>query len=71
MARDRMHDWDEVEEEVERVHHGEVREYRPIDMELLWRCIQCGFLMSRDKELPEQCPQCGAPKTEFESVIED
>ena len=66
-----MTDWEKTEEEIKRVHHGQVPDLRPIGMELVWRCLNCGFLMSRDKELPEQCPQCGAPKTEFEAVIED
>ena len=64
-------DWGEVEEETRRVHHGEVPEFRPIDMELLWKCLSCGFLFPRDAEPPTECPGCGAAETEFEAVVED
>jgi rubrerythrin len=64
-------DWEELEKQIEKVHHGEVPEFRPIDMELVWKCLKCGYLLPRDQELPERCPQCGAPETEFEAVIED
>jgi rubrerythrin len=64
-------DWEELEEEIEKVHHGEVPEFRLIDMELVWKCLKCGQLLPRDQEPPERCPQCGAPETEFEAVIED
>jgi rubrerythrin len=64
-------DWEDLQEQIEKVHHGQVPEFRPIDMELVWKCLQCGYLLPRDQELPERCPQCGAPETEFEAVIED
>jgi rubrerythrin len=64
-------DWKELQEEIERVHRGQVPEFRPIDMELVWKCLKCGHLLPRDQELPDRCPKCGAPETEFEAVIED
>ena len=39
---------------------------------LVWRCLECGFVGAiRGDELPGSCPDCGAPKTEFEYVRED
>jgi hypothetical protein len=35
-------DWEELEKQIEKVHHGEVPEFRPIDMELVWKCLKCG-----------------------------
>lgn len=51
----------------------------PIDMRptmselaIMWRCLKCGEMWhDRGDPLPEQCPNCGAPKTEFELVQED
>jgi len=63
--------WDDIEEEVERVRRGLVPEYRAIGMELVRKCLQCGHLVPVDEPLPECCPKCGAPETEFVSVIED
>jgi rubrerythrin len=31
-----------------------------------WACTVCGY--SVEGELPEQCPDCGASKEDFESV---
>lgn len=64
-------EWDELREQIEEVHRGEVPEFRAIDMELVWKCLKCGLLIPREKELPAQCPKCGAPETEFEAVIEN
>jgi rubrerythrin len=37
------------------------------DTELMnWACTVCGY--SIEGELPEQCPDCGADKEEFENV---
>lgn len=47
---------------------------RPVmsDLEILWRCLQCGEQWhDRGEPLPDRCPGCGAPKTEFERVRED
>ena len=41
-------------------------------MELVWRCLRCGELWpDRGEPLPDACPNCGAPKTEFELLQED
>lgn len=39
--------------------------------ELMWRCGKCGELVHRKKGLPEKCPSCGAPQTEFSLIDED
>ena len=41
--------------------------------ELLWKCTRCGYQWHREERdvLPEKCPSCGAPKTEFVRVAED
>jgi rubrerythrin len=42
------------------------------DVELMWRCLSCGELWPNDgKPLPDTCPSCGEPKTEFELLTED
>jgi rubrerythrin len=33
---------------------------------VMWACTNCGY--SVEGEIPESCPDCGAPKEEFESV---
>jgi rubrerythrin len=66
---DKREDWNEVNEETRRIHHGEVPEFRAIDMELLWKCLNCGFLIPRDAEPPTVCPECGAPESQFEALI--
>jgi len=39
--------------------------------EILWKCLRCGELMPRDLAVPDVCPSCGAPKTEFVLLGED
>ena len=39
-------------------------------MNLVWKCLTCGFL-HQGKGPPEKCPNCQAPKEEFEFVEED
>ena len=63
--------WEQLKEEIEAVHRGEVPEYRAIDMELVWKCTKCGALYPRDIPPPENCPKCGAPEADFVAVIED
>ncbi len=42
------------------------------DVELMWRCLGCGELWpNRGEPLPDTCRSCGAPKTEFELLLED
>jgi rubrerythrin len=31
-----------------------------------WACTNCGYHI--EGELPEKCPDCGAPREDFESV---
>jgi rubrerythrin len=35
------------------------------DLELLWECTRCGYTIHRKEGLPEKCPSCSAPSTEF------
>ncbi len=39
--------------------------------EILWKCLRCGELMPRGLVVPDICPSCGAPKTEFVLLGED
>ncbi len=66
-----MSDREKLEDEIEDVHKGKVDEYRAIDMELVWKCLQCGYLTSRERPAPSSCPRCGAPETDFEAIVED
>jgi rubrerythrin len=38
--------------------------------ELMWRCAECGE-MGELEGIPEECPNCGAPKEEIYYWIED
>jgi rubredoxin len=40
------------------------------EAELTWRCGECGEMGPID-ELPEECPNCGADRTEIFYAIED
>jgi predicted transcriptional regulator/rubredoxin len=40
-------------------------------MQLVWRCTDCGYLLTRAEQLPDECPDCGAPKEHFVLVTED
>ena len=40
-------------------------------VEILWKCLRCGELMPRGSKIPDVCPSCGAPKTEFVLLDED
>ncbi|HLB95130.1 MAG TPA: rubredoxin [Nitrospiria bacterium] len=37
---------------------------------MVWRCSRCGYT-DLGEDPPEECPNCRAPKTEFEGVEED
>lgn len=39
-------------------------------LNLVWRCLRCGHTVSAH-EPPDRCPDCGAPREEFEHVEED
>jgi hypothetical protein len=40
-------------------------------MTIVWRCMKCNHHFKAGDELPESCPSCGAPRTEFQLVEED
>lgn len=46
-------------------------EVRTHSMHLIYRCLECGALMSRNDGVPEQCPHCGASSREFALHTED
>jgi CBS domain-containing protein len=54
-----------------KVQSGQVVAGRTESMQLVWRCTDCGYLLTRAEQLPEQCPDCGAPKENFVLVTED
>ena len=54
-----------------KVQSGAVVAGRTESMQLVWRCTDCGYLLTRAEQLPEQCPDCGAPKENFVLVTED
>ena len=41
------------------------------EAELMWRCMECGEMGEIDDELPEVCPNCGAPKENLMYWTED
>jgi rubrerythrin len=45
--------------------------HRTAALELVWRCLRCGELWSRQEAPPEACPSCGAPPEELVLVSED
>ncbi|MDQ6695780.1 MAG: CBS domain-containing protein [Chloroflexota bacterium] len=54
-----------------RVQSGAVVSGRTESMQLVWRCTDCGYLLTRAEQLPDECPDCGAPKEHFVLVTED
>jgi rubredoxin len=38
---------------------------------LMWRCEDCGEMGDLDDGIPEQCPECGAPKEHIHMAQED
>jgi CBS domain-containing protein len=40
-------------------------------MELVWRCLDCGYQLLGAPSPPASCPDCGAPKENFMLVTED
>jgi CBS domain-containing protein/rubredoxin len=54
-----------------KMQSGQVVSGRTESMELVWRCTDCGYLLTRAEQLPDQCPDCGAPKEHFVLVTED
>ena len=44
------------------------------EAELAWRCTECGEmgdLQDREEGLPDECPNCGAPREDIYYWIED
>jgi CBS domain-containing protein/rubredoxin len=54
-----------------KVQSGQVVAGRAESMQLVWRCTDCGYLLTRAEQLPNECPDCGAPKEHFVLVTED
>ena len=40
-------------------------------MTIVWKCLECNHHFPAATEVPEKCPSCGAPRTEFALVEED
>jgi len=57
--------------DIARLQSGQVVSGRTENMQLVWRCTDCGYLLTRAEQLPDQCPDCGAPKEHFVLVTED
>lgn len=41
------------------------------EAELMWRCTVCGEMGDIEAGLPDECPNCGSPKTDMEYWKED
>ncbi len=54
-----------------KMQSGQAVSGRTESMELVWRCTDCGYLLTRAEQLPDSCPDCGAPKEHFVLVTED
>ncbi len=39
-------------------------------MELIWKCLRCGYI-ARGQDPPESCPHCKGPREDFVRVEED
>ena len=57
--------------EMARAAAGHEASGRTLVMELISRCLQCGWTVLRQQPLPDACPRCGAPKENFALVTED
>ena len=57
--------------DIAKVQSGQVVSGRAENMQLVWRCTDCGYLLTRAEQLPDECPDCGAPKEHFVLVTED
>ena len=54
-----------------KLQSGQVVSGRAETMQLVWRCTDCGYLLTRAEQLPNECPDCAAPKEHFVLVTED
>lgn len=41
------------------------------EAELMWRCSNCGEMGKLDDDIPDTCPNCGAPKEDLYYWTED
>lgn len=57
--------------DIARAQSGQLVSARAETMQLVWRCTDCGFLLTRAEQLPDECPDCSAPKEHFVLVTED
>ena len=57
--------------DIARMQSGQIVSGRTEQMQLVWRCTDCGYLLTRAEQLPDSCPDCGAPKEHFVLVTED
>jgi predicted transcriptional regulator len=57
--------------DIAKMQSGQVVSGRTESMQLVWRCTDCGYLLTRAEQLPDECPDCGAPKEHFVLVTED
>ncbi|MCL6593145.1 MAG: CBS domain-containing protein [Alicyclobacillus sp.] len=63
--------WAVDEAKVQSGHPRSPLEVRTSQMHLVWRCLECGAQETRNVGLPERCPHCGAPASEFALHTED
>lgn len=57
--------------DIAKIQSGQNISGRTESMQLLWRCTDCGYVLTRAEQLPDECPDCGAPKEHFVLVTED
>jgi predicted transcriptional regulator/rubredoxin len=57
--------------DIAKAQSGQLVSARAETMQLVWRCTDCGYLLTRAEQLPDECPDCGAPKEHFVLVTED
>lgn len=63
--------WAVDEAKVQSGHPRNPLEVRTSNMHLVWRCLQCGELLTRNDGVPDGCPSCGADSNEFSLYTED
>jgi len=59
-----------MEEGIDALSEEHVRAGLPGEAELMWRCWNCGA-MGRIDDIPQECPDCGAPKEDIYYWVED
>lgn len=63
--------WAVDEAKVQSGHPRNPLEVRTSNMHLIWRCLNCGELVTRNGGIPHGCPNCGADSNEFALHTED